>query len=156
MQFDLSSADVLLPFLQHLFLGGGDTIMLHADPGDWTLQWEQWCDDRGKFSTPAAPGSRTITTRSMHRLIQQRWADLLLIRSMGSNLVQFGPRTPCLRALGSGSANRAGLSTASTPSGPPSNTLSPSEYAFYSPRVVRRRLRTRIFLVFLKLHHRQR
>ena len=38
MQFDLSAADALLPFLQPLFLGGEETIMLLADPADWTVQ----------------------------------------------------------------------------------------------------------------------
>ena len=49
-----------------------------------------------------------------------------------SNLLQqFGPRTPCLRTLGAGSADRAGLSTVG---GPTSNTAcSSEECAFYSP-----------------------
>ena len=79
MAFDPFSSESLLPFLQPLFLGGGDTIMLHVDPGDWTVQWEERRDDRIQFRTPVAPGSCSITARSTRRFIQQRWVDSLII-----------------------------------------------------------------------------
>ena len=57
------------------------------------------------------------------------------------------------RVLDAGSVDRMGLSTASTPSAPPLNTQCPSECAFYSPRVFRRRLRTGTLPVLLRVHN---
>jgi len=81
MQLDISSARSLDPVLHPLFLGGGDSTMLHGDPADWTVFWEERRNDRIQFRTPPAPGSRTITTRATRRFIQQRWADAL-VRSL--------------------------------------------------------------------------
>ncbi len=53
--------------------------MLHGDPADWTVFWEELRNDRIQFRTPAAPGSRSITARAMRRFIQQHWADALVL-----------------------------------------------------------------------------
>jgi hypothetical protein len=81
MQLEISSARSLLPELHPLFLGGGDTTLLHGDSGGWTILWEERRNDRVQFRTPAAPGSRTITASATRRFIQQRWADAL-VRSL--------------------------------------------------------------------------
>ena len=108
------------------------TLSPGADLNDSTVQWEERRDDRVKFRKPAAPGSRTITARSMRRHIQQRWAALL-VGSIHQAGFQSCAVWACLRTLGAGSADRAGLSTAGTLSGPPSNTPCPSKCAFYRP-----------------------
>ena len=56
------------------FLGGGNSIMIHAEPSDWSQAWEDRRDDRNKFRTPAAQDGPTITARCTRRSIQHRWS----------------------------------------------------------------------------------
>ena len=61
-----------------LFLGGGDSIMINADPSDWSQAWEDWRDVRINFRTPADQDGPTITARSTRRSIQHRWSASLI------------------------------------------------------------------------------
>ena len=78
MQMEFSHGDTLYPILAPLFLGGGDTIMIHGGPTDWTEPWQDRRDARINFRTPATHSDKTTTARSTRRHIQQRWADMLV------------------------------------------------------------------------------
>ncbi len=125
--------------------------MLHDDPADWTVLWEERRNDRIQFRTPAAPGCRTITARATRRFIQQRWADAL-VRSL--HQARFQSRV----IWAENSMFKGSGRWLSGPGGAFYGRYSfrpPLEYTILlpPPRVLRR-LRTGTFPVFLRLHHR--
>ena len=76
MRFPSSPFPALNP--PALFLGGGDSIMIHAEPSDWSQAGEDRRDERIKFRTPAAQDGPTITARRTRRSIQHRWLASLI------------------------------------------------------------------------------
>ena len=133
MQMEFSHGDMFYPILEPLFIGGGDTIMVHGGPRTGL--------SRGRID--GTPGSTSAPPPPMATRPQQLAARVTTSSSVGptcssgaSTTPVFrpglsGPRVSCSRAQAAGSVADT-PSTVDTPSAPPSNILCPSGCAFYS------------------------